>query len=235
VDSVISQASRPYLNTLIEYNRILRQRSALLTLLKEQRRSDYLRELDAWSTQLLEAGKRLIEMRIQFCGEFTTRVKEAYVTIMRDEEIPRVEYFTLGEIRTDVKAGLFEAMLSARREEEIRRGANLVGPHRDDFIFAVNNVPLKQFGSQGQHKTFQVALRFAEFFYLKEKSGETPIFLLDDVFGVLDTKRSIQISDCLQSVGQAFVTITDFSNYRFLTTRSGDATFLVQGGAVSNG
>jgi DNA replication and repair protein RecF len=83
--------------------------------------------------------------------------------------------------------------------EELRRASNLIGPHRDDFIFEINNPPagkadmnLRTYGSQGQHKTFQVVLRFAEFFYLKEITGRKPIFLLDDVFGELDAKRSVK-------------------------------------------
>ena len=83
--------------------------------------------------------------------------------------------------------------LNKKREEELRRATNLVGPHRDDFIFEINGLNLRSFGSQGQHKTFQVVLRFAQFFYLKKITGKTPIFLLDDVFGELDRKRSAKI------------------------------------------
>ena len=83
----------------------------------------------------------------------------------------------------------YSELLSERKEDELRRATNLVGPHRDDFIFEINNVNLRTFGSQGQHKTFQVVLRFAEFFYLKEITGKTPLFLLDDVFGELDAKE----------------------------------------------
>lgn len=235
VDSVISQANKVYLNTLIEYNRILRQRGALLNLLREQRRQDYLDELSAWDTQLINAGNALIATREKFCAEFVPFVSEAYRQIMSDAEEPGINYFFLGEQRAKHDATLFAAMLAARREEEIRRASNLVGPHRDDFLFSVNGKNLKTFGSQGQHKTFQVALRFAEFFYLKEKSGEAPLFLLDDVFGELDTNRSVRISESLKTVGQAFITITDFSNYRFLATQPNDRVFTVSEGAISNG
>jgi DNA replication and repair protein RecF len=106
----------------------------------------------------------------------------------------------------------------------------LVGPHKDDFIFDINGINLKTFGSQGQHKTFQVALRFAEFFYLKERTGKTPIFLLDDVFGELDTKRAIRISENLRNVGQTFITLTDFTNISYLHKRSTDRVIKLMNG-----
>jgi DNA replication and repair protein RecF len=109
----------------------------------------------------------------------------------------------------------------------------LVGPHRDDFIFDINGINLKTFGSQGQHKTFQVALRFAEFFYLKEKTSKAPIFLLDDVFGELDTARSIRISENLRNVGQTFITLTDFTNMSYLQKDSKDRVFNLRNGEVT--
>jgi DNA replication and repair protein RecF len=110
----------------------------------------------------------------------------------------------------------FEKILNEKAEDEIRRGTNLVGPHRDDFIFDINGISLKSYGSQGQHKTFQTVLRFAEFFYLKDKTGNIPIFLLDDVFGELDAERAAAISNYLSTVGQAIITLTDFGNSSFL-------------------
>ena len=81
---------------------------------------------------------------------------------------------------------------------------------------------LKSYGSQGQHKTFQTVLRFAEYFYLKDKTETLPIFLLDDVFGELDAERAAAISDYLSTVGQAFITLTDFGNFSFLKIGADD-------------
>jgi DNA replication and repair protein RecF len=233
VDSVISQSSEYYLSLLIEYNRIIKQRTALLNAIREFRQNDYLEELDAWDTQLVKIGTSLIRYRQKFIAEFQTYITEAYRFIMENEELPGVEYPVLRETGGTITEEIFAAKLSARRDEEIRRAANLVGPHRDDFIFSVNGKSLKTYGSQGQHKTFQVALRFAQFFYLKEKSSGTPVFLLDDVFGELDTKRSIKISAYLREVGQAFITITDFSNYGFLSRLAGDMIIRVTKGTVA--
>ena len=92
---------------------------------------------------------------------------------------------------------------------------------------------MRKYGSQGQHKTFQIALRFGEFFYLKDTMGKTPIFLLDDVFGELDAFRANKISEFMKKVGQAFITLTDFSNFEHLTKSSDDIILNVKNGQVS--
>jgi DNA replication and repair protein RecF len=117
---------------------------------------------------------------------------------------------------------LFLDQLNLLREDEFRRGTNLVGPHRDEFTFRINDISLKQFGSQGQHKTFQTALRFAEFFYIKAVAGRTPLLLLDDVFGELDRERVSKISRYLAEVGQTFITVTDLPNFSFLKKSAAD-------------
>lgn len=233
IDSVISQASETYLFNLIEYNRILRQRSSLLNHIKETRNEKLLQELDAWTENLINKGSELIEQRQVFIKEFSGFIRESYKTLLDEHEVPGVEYYYLeGSSNTNVKE-IFQALIKDRKEEELRRAANLVGPHRDDFLFTINNMNLRTFGSQGQHKTFQVVLRFAEFFYLKERTGNTPIFLLDDVFGELDTNRSERISEYLRNVGQAFITITDFANLSYLKKNAGDFHISLKEGIVN--
>jgi DNA replication and repair protein RecF len=235
IDSAISQADHSYLLSLIEYTKILKQRSALLNLLRENRRKEYLNELDAWDAQLVRYGARLVNIRYSFIEEFRRYVEEAYRQIMDTREIPSIDYQMPGGMNRTISEDEFLRSLNSRREDEIRRGMNLTGPHRDDFVFLVNDKPLKVFGSQGQHKTFQIALRFAEYFYLKEKSATAPIFLLDDVFGELDTRRALKISAYLEMIAQAFITITDFSNYRFLNEQSSGKIIRIEQGAVHYG
>jgi DNA replication and repair protein RecF len=228
VDSVISQASESYLENLLDYNRTLRHRSSLLSSIKENRNRNSSEELDAWSAKLIQAGSGLIRSRIKFVNEFDEYISGSYKRIMEDSELPKIKYIYLGNGNAGLNGNkeieaVFGELLSERREEEIRRGINLVGPHRDDFIFEINDLNLKMFGSQGQHKTFQVVLRFAEFFYLREITGKAPIFLLDDVFGELDASRSMKISEYLREVGQAFITITDFANFSFLMRTDDDS------------
>jgi DNA replication and repair protein RecF len=153
---------------------------------------------------------------------------------MSDREIPEIKYFFLEDFECEDIESRFRNLLNEKKEEEIRRGQNLVGPHRDEFIFETNGLNLKTFGSQGQHKTFQVVLRFAEFFYLKESSGKTPVFMLDDVFGELDTARAMKISSYLRDVGQAFITMTDFTNINFIQQNESDHLIRLREGALAN-
>ena len=234
VDSVISQASETYLKTLLDYNRTLRQRSSLLTKLKERRSENLFAELDAWTERIIETGTELIEQRLKFIKEFNEFVSYSYEIILGKDEMPGILYSYLeGYERKEIKER-FRMLINERREDELRRTSTLVGPHRDDFVFKINNLNLRTFGSQGQHKTFQVVLRFAEFFYLKERTGKIPLFLLDDVFGELDTDRSVKISEYLRKVGQAFITLTDFSNLSFLKIKEEDKVFKLKEGAIAN-
>ncbi len=234
VDSVISQASDTYLKNLLDYNKTLRQRSSLLSQLRENKNKSLLVELEAWTSKLLISGKEIIKHRINFIEKFNGFIKDSFKVILNEDELPEVNYFFLGgtEDKQEVEQK-FADLLEQKEEEEIRRAANLVGPHRDDFIFKINNIDLKTYGSQGQHKTFQVVLRFAQFFYLKEITGKTPIFLLDDVFGELDAKRSDRISKYLRQVGQAFITLTDFANMDFLTRESEDLIIKLNDGLIN--
>lgn len=234
IDSIISQASSNYLFTLLDYNKTLRQRASLLNKMKEYKnQADYI-ELDSWTEKLISTGSEIIRYRNEFIKEYNKYLEDSYFEIMNNEEKPGITYsFLDNRIGADNIPAEFERILNDRREDELRRGVNLVGPHRDDFIFEINEFNLKTFGSQGQNKTFQTALRFAEFFYLKDVTNKTPIFLLDDVFGELDTYRSVKISEYLKKIGQAFITITDFANFSFLTKDEGDLLIKIKDRQIS--
>jgi DNA replication and repair protein RecF len=221
IDSVISQASRTYLNLVIEYNRILKQRASLLNRIRENNfRVDT--ELDAWSEKLVTTGIEIIKHRVNFISEFGVYIRGSYKRILSEKEIPGVHYYFLEDKCSDDLENGFNLLLQQKAEDEIRRGTNLVGPHKDDFIFNINGLNLRSFGSQGQHKTFQTVLRFAEYFYLKDKKENTPLFLLDDVFGELDSERARAISEYLSDVGQAIITLTDFGNFSYLNVGEKD-------------
>ncbi len=233
VDSVISQASETYLNFLLDYNRTLRQRSSLLGTIKESRSGYLYSELDAWTEKLIQSGSEIIRHRIKFAEDFNLFIRESYKMIMDDDEVPRIYYSYLNGSEGSGVEERFKSLVEEKREEELKRGTNVVGPHRDDFIFEINGLNLRMYGSQGQHKTFQVVLRFAQFFYLKEITGRAPLFLLDDVFGELDANRSFRISEYLRRVGQAFITLTDFANFDFLKKDEGDSVIRLNGGKIT--
>lgn len=221
-DSVISQSSQLYLKTLFDYNKTLRQRASLLNQLREKRTKHLFDELEAWTSKLIKTGSQIIDYRKNFILNFTNYVKDSYKMIMQHNENPSIEYSSLENLDIGNTEEIFAHIINQKKEEEIKRGISLVGPHRDDFIFKLDDLELKTFGSQGQHKTFQVALKFAQFFYLKENTGKNPIFLFDDVFGELDTERSSRISEYLGQIGQSFITITDFSNLPFIQSHKKD-------------
>ncbi len=230
VDSVISQSSHAYLEMLLEYNKTLRQRSSLLSQIKEARNVNLFSQLDAWTEALILTGSEIIKQRIRFVKEFNSYLSQAYNNIIEKMEDPSVHYDSISGINEENAMVKFREELEILREDELRRGTNLAGPHRDDFILSINGLELKRFGSQGQHKTFQIALRFGQFFFIKEKIGKTPIFLMDDVFGELDTYRAGMISNYLSKIGQAFITMTDLTKIESLNI--GAENILIK---VSNG
>jgi DNA replication and repair protein RecF len=233
VDSVISQASSTYLNILLDYNKTLKQRTVVLNRLRDNFTKSGLTELDAWTEKLIENGVELIFHRNNFIKNFNRYVSESYQKIIGNKEKPSIEYNFLDGCSEDKIPETLNIFIAEKRSEEIRRGVNLVGPHRDDFIFKINEINLRTYGSQGQHKTFQTALRFAEFFYLKDTSGKTPIFLLDDVFGELDAQRAGKISEYLKEVGQAFITLTDFADFSFLKKDEKDLIIKLDNGNIT--
>lgn len=233
VDSVISQASHTYLELLLDYGKTLRQRSSLLTQIKETRNQSLFDQLDAWTDALITTGSEIIKHRIQFVKEFNLYLHEAYNNIIENKEEPLIDYNPLCEAVEKTVDEKFREEINAVREDELRRAVNLVGPHRDDFIFSINGLELKRFGSQGQHKTFQIALRFAQFFFIKEKLGKTPIFLMDDVFGELDTYRAGRISEYLGKIGQAFITMTDLTKHESLNIGSENIIIKVENGTAA--
>ncbi|MHC1737629.1 MAG: DNA replication/repair protein RecF [Ignavibacteriaceae bacterium] len=238
-DSVISQSGSNYLLNLIEYGKILKNRSSLLNTITYSYRNDLLEELDAWDQKLVSVGSLIIIQRRNFIKEFLPFFFDAYKSVTKKDDIPGIKYSFLNNNNSssDPEPGdieeKFRALLIQKRDDELKRVMNLVGPHRDEFVFALNNNQLRTFGSQGEHKTFQVALRFAQYFYLKEKLNRTPIILLDDVFGELEAKRASAISDHLQDLGQTFVTLTDFSNFSLFEKKSNNLIINIKDGTAN--
>lgn len=208
-DLVISQSSKAYVEDSVEYRRILRQRNAVLA---EAAGRDPGAAIEPWNEMLTAVGARIILKRSRFLTEFAPYIGRTYQEIVGAQETPQIEYVpsvSLSEAPTigEITEGL-EQRLKRKRSDEVRFRTTLAGPHRDEIRFSLNGMSLKQFASQGQHKTFLVALKVAEFFYLKERCSETPVFLLDDVFSELDERRSRSLLAVAESLGQIFITTT---------------------------
>ena len=211
LDFVISQASRVYLEDLLEYRRVLRQRNRVLFDGKVTR-SDCSDLLEPWDEELIDRGARIIRRRGVFLKELHPIVHDSYGRIAGRSEEPAIRYRPSVAHEEGVSEenlrGLFRQELKRKSSEEKRLGLTLVGPHRDELELAINNLGLRSHASQGQHKTFLIALKMAEFLYLQNKRNERPILLLDDIFTELDNKRSERLLALTGSVGQAFITAT---------------------------
>jgi DNA replication and repair protein RecF len=210
VDGVISQVSRSYFELLLEYRRILRQRNKLLLERKFGIEAD---PLEPWNKTLVQAGARIIEKRYMFVREFKPYVRDAYARFVRGREVPELHYHPSIGIQDDDTAGSIEEKLGRSLEmkwhEEQRLATSLVGPHRDDVMLTLSGLDARLYASQGQHKTFLVALKIAEHRYLSERADDSPILLLDDVFSELDDQRAKGVLEFIQNVGQTFITTVD--------------------------
>jgi DNA replication and repair protein RecF len=216
IDLVLSQLSRTYFENLLEYRQILKQKNRILAEAK-QRGSLQPDILEPWNQGISKYGSRIIHKRNLFVEEFSEYVVRSYADLVDTNETPAIRYvgFRTAQMQGDVKsieADLLEE-IAAKQQEEFRRGLALVGPHRDDLAFLLNEIDLQKYASQGQHKTFLVALKVAEFFYLKEKKEETPILLLDDVLSELDETRSKNLLEHITGMGQTIVTTTTESPF----------------------
>ena len=210
LDIVLSEASAAYLAELLEYRKVLRQRNKILADAKIMG-TDVEESLAPWTEALVAHGGQIIERRARFTREFSPYVLNAYHALVKQGEEPTLQYRTVVDqpgLADDIVPYLVDAFRE-RRVEERKRGLTLVGPHRDDLLLSLNGIGVQEFASQGQHKSFLVALKVAEFYYLQDRRGEAPLLLLDDVFSELDEHRAGNILDLVKSLGQGIVTATE--------------------------
>lgn len=203
MDGVISQSDKAYLNTLIKYNKTLSQRNALLKYFNANHTFNA-DTLSIYNQQMHELGTVLHKKRTKFLEDFTPIFKKRYAAISGDKEAVKLKY----------KSQLNDAPLSQLFEENLKKDRTLqytsVGTHRDDLSFKIESHPIKKFGSQGQQKSYLIALKLAQFDFIKAQSNTTPILLLDDIFDKLDESRVTQIIDLVNddNFGQLFISDT---------------------------
>ena len=211
IDIVLSQVSRSYLEELTEYRRALKQRNKVLLDGKLNNFLD-IDLLSAWTDALISHGTKIVARRISFVEEFSGVFSAAYRSLVESGETPSLKYEPSFALDGCVDSS-FRKAVNGLLKIERARGSTLAGPHRDDIGFFLNGMPIKDFASQGQHKTFLVALKVAEFHYIKHKLGETPAMLLDDVMTELDFTRATKTIRTVEGLGQAFITATDMLSF----------------------
>lgn len=203
MDGVISQSDRPYLDDLLAYNKALSQRNSLLKYFAKNSTFDP-KQLEIYDEQLIERGHRIHERRRAFMEQMMPIMLQAYASIAGDQEPVNISYESkLNDIN------LKDALTESLQKDRVLQYTS-VGIHKDDLAFTLNERPLKKVGSQGQQKTYTIALKLAQFEFLKEVTGLKPILLLDDIFDKLDEKRVESIISMVNdhTFGQIFITDT---------------------------
>ncbi|HAY32878.1 MAG TPA: DNA replication and repair protein RecF, partial [Ignavibacteria bacterium] len=231
-DILISQSSNLYLDQLKELAKILRQKSALLreySIHKKYKLADLKNLLNSYNEKLSEFSAKVLFKRLNFLKEFESYFDRNFQFLLKQDHRGKISYYSditkevfpedaLPE-REELKA-FTEKLLSEKYEDEIKRAVTLAGPQRDDYIFKLtkygkdlnkgtDTFELKNFASQGEHKTFLLALKLSEYDYLKSTKSTSPVLLLDDILSELDEDRVSKIISHLKDYGQIFLTTTD--------------------------
>ena len=203
IDGVISQQDKDYLQSLLHYNKVVSQRNALLKYFAANRTFDAL-NLKIYDDQLIALGTAIYDKRKVFLEKFTPIFNQKYQTIAEDKEFVNLTY------KSQLHTSSFEELLKSSLEKDKMLQYTSVGIHKDDLSFDIGEFPIKKFGSQGQQKSYLIALKLAQFQFIKEQSNVTPILLLDDVFDKLDEHRVSQLIELVNNdeFGQIFITDT---------------------------
>lgn len=202
MDVVISQYDREYLDALIRYNKALLQRN---TLLKSETEPEE-ELMTVWEEMMATAGETVYDKRKAFIEEFIPIFQSYYAYISQGSEEVSLQY------QSHASEGRLCDILAANRQRDRIMGYSLKGVHKDDLIMQLGDFPIKREGSQGQNKTYLIALKLAQFEFLKRTGNHaTPIVLLDDIFDKLDASRVEQIVKLVEgdSFGQIFITDTN--------------------------
>jgi DNA replication and repair protein RecF len=232
LDAALCQADSVYANSLTEYGKVLTQRNALLRQLQERKREED--QLRFWDSQLTEYGAAIIQARAIGLREMESQAVHIHRKLTRERETLRLEYlpsynpasppsFQLDlpmETKIDlasfsretIQEGFRETLRKSRREE-IARGMTLIGPHRDDIRFSANGIDLRYYGSRGQNRTAMLSAKLAEVTWLKQRTGEWPVLLLDEVLAELDPNRRDDLLAHVGSVNQAILTTADVTMF----------------------
>ncbi|MFT4899735.1 MAG: DNA replication and repair protein RecF [Flavobacteriales bacterium] len=203
LDGIISQFDHPYLETLLIYNKAITQRNALLKYFSRQRTFNQ-DQLDVWDDQVVKYGNVLYEKRKQLIEQLTPVFQRYYQQISGGKEQVELVY------QSQLENGDFAGQLKQAYKEDSRRLFSTVGIHKDDLVFKLSGGQIKKFGSQGQQKSYLIALKLAQLEFLKSTVGINPILLLDDVFDKLDEERVSHILEMVNGnqFGQIFISDT---------------------------
>ncbi len=215
IDITLSQLRPSYFYDLQQYAKILFQRNNLLKSISVHRSLED--TLEVWNKHLVKTGSRIIRARRKFIGDLCGFASARHDKLTNHEEKLQLEYSPSFEISDECKdeeiENIFSFTVERNRENEIRKGTTVVGPHRDDVDIILNGESTKVYGSQGQQRTSVLSMKLAEIDLMKEESGDFPVLLLDDVLSELDDRRKEYLLESISGL-QTFITCTDLSFYK---------------------
>ncbi|MGA3014578.1 MAG: DNA replication/repair protein RecF [Bacteroidales bacterium] len=214
IDSVISQFDKLYLDDLISYHKALFQRNALLKSFSDKHYFDS-SELTIWDEQMTRLGTGIYEKRKAFLERFIPIFRHYFSFISCADETVDILY------TSQLSEGELATQLQNAVERDRSAQFSTVGIHKDDLEFTISGYPVKRYGSQGQQKSFVIAIRLAQFDYMKGIKGYKPLLLLDDVFDKLDDLRVQQLISLVSenNFGQVFITDTSEDRIRKIFDR----------------
>ncbi|MGA0828562.1 MAG: DNA replication/repair protein RecF [Flavobacteriaceae bacterium] len=204
IDSILAQLYPNYLEALLNYNRVLAQRNALLKYFASNHTFDE-QTLSVYNDQLIDSAQLIYEKRNEFNEKFALLFNEQYRAISPNES---------ESVSVTYQSGLHQNSMGELLEQSLSKDRlaqhTTEGIHKDDLCFELNGHLVKRFGSQGQQKTFLIALKFAQYDFLKDRCGEKPIVLLDDIFDKLDDQRVERLVALVKKdvFGQIFISDT---------------------------
>lgn len=223
LDGILSQFNRVYLNDLIRYNKVLSQRNALLKQMSETGNQDrsLIQVLDE---QLIEKGKAIYQERLNFIEGFKPVFNHFYTAISGKDEKINLHY------RSQLNDKTFPDLLEASYRKDKIVEHTTAGIHKDDLLFQINDLPIKKFASQGQQKTFLLALRLAQAKFMEDQMQKKPVLLLDDIYDKLDRQRATFLLELLnkEAFGQLFITDTDKDRIPALLEKAGIANNIIE-------
>lgn len=220
LDSILTQLEPIYAHILQQYNQVLRQRNAFLKKVRvlraegkfdESLAKDSDSQLALWDAQLATTGSRVTRRRARVLERLAPLAAAWHASISASTEVLEVTYAPNISLDQDDPEGVqlaFLAKIQQRRLAEQIHGTTLVGPHRDEVDFTINQTPARSYGSQGQQRTLVLALKLAELKLIEDVVGEPPLLLLDDVLAELDLNRQNQLLEAIQDRFQTLITTT---------------------------
>lgn len=233
LDMEMGQIHTVYLYYLSQYYKVLKQRNQWLKNVLQKKVKPDEAMLDVMTEQLIQSAAQVVTKRFAFIKKLQEWARPIHEEISRKKEDLEIIYRPAADVSEEMDLSTMMIALKGSydkvREQEMKRGTTLTGPHRDDLTFLVNGRDIQTYGSQGQQRTTALSLKLAEIELIKEKTGEYPILLLDDVLSELDDQRQTHLLNTIKGKVQTFVTTTSVGGISHGMLKGADTFRVIEG------